>query len=140
MKTRLLFLTLAMTGLVSGIGIDWSTIDGGGGTSTGGAYSVSGTIGQPDAGLMSGSIYTLAGGFWSGPEAIDTPGGPRLTVIPGSATSTLQWPAPSPGWRLERSIDLVSWILVNDTPAVIAGYNNVTVPRVPREFFRLRAP
>ena len=30
--------------------IDWWTIDGGGGTSTGGVYSVSGTIGQPDAG------------------------------------------------------------------------------------------
>jgi hypothetical protein len=30
--------------------IDWYTIDGGGGTSTGGVYSVSGTIGRPDAG------------------------------------------------------------------------------------------
>ena len=30
--------------------IDWFTIDGGGGTSTGGVYSLSGTIGQPDAG------------------------------------------------------------------------------------------
>jgi hypothetical protein len=29
--------------------IDWFTIDGGGGTSTGGLYSVIGTIGQPDA-------------------------------------------------------------------------------------------
>ena len=35
--------------------IDWSTIDGGGGTSTNGQYSLSGTIGQPDAsGAMSG--------------------------------------------------------------------------------------
>ena len=34
--------------------LDWSTIDGGGGTSTGGVYAVSGTIGQPDAGRMSG--------------------------------------------------------------------------------------
>jgi hypothetical protein len=32
--------------------IDWSTIDGGGGTSTGGVYSVTGTIGQPDAGAI----------------------------------------------------------------------------------------
>ena len=29
-------------------------IDGGGGTSTGGVYSVSGTIGRPDAAAMSG--------------------------------------------------------------------------------------
>lgn len=30
--------------------INWHTTDGGGGTSNGGVYSVSGTIGQPDAG------------------------------------------------------------------------------------------
>ncbi|MFN3409754.1 MAG: hypothetical protein ACK45B_12210, partial [Limisphaerales bacterium] len=29
--------------------IPWQTIDGGGGTSTGGVYRVTGTIGQPDA-------------------------------------------------------------------------------------------
>ena len=36
---------------VQNIAVDWFTIDGGGGTSTGGVYSVSGTIGQPDAGV-----------------------------------------------------------------------------------------
>jgi hypothetical protein len=47
--------------------IDWYTIDGGGGTSSsGGGYSLSGTIGQPDAGSMSGSGYSLVGGFWGG--------------------------------------------------------------------------
>lgn len=35
--------------LAQSYSIDWFTIDGGGGTSTGGVYSVSGTIGQPDA-------------------------------------------------------------------------------------------
>jgi hypothetical protein len=28
------------------------------------SYTLSGTIGQPDAGLMTGGSYTLAGGFW----------------------------------------------------------------------------
>ncbi len=48
--------------------IDWHTIDGGGGTSTGGPYEVTGTIGQHDAnaGQMSGGEYTLSGGFWPG--------------------------------------------------------------------------
>ena len=46
-------------------GLDWWTVDSGGGTSTGGVYSLSGTIGQPDAGSMSVGSYTLAGGFWS---------------------------------------------------------------------------
>jgi hypothetical protein len=48
--------------------LPWWTVDGGGGTSAGGAYSLSGTIGQPDAGLMSGGDYTLGGGFWGGGE------------------------------------------------------------------------
>ena len=46
--------------------IDWYKIAGGGGTSTGGVYSVSGTIGQPDAsGAMTGGNYSVTGGFWS---------------------------------------------------------------------------
>ncbi len=52
--------------------ISWSTIDGGGGTSSGGNYIVTGTIGQPDAGEMSGDSYELLGGFW--------PGGPLCFV------------------------------------------------------------
>ncbi len=41
------------------------TIDGGG-VSSGGQYLVSGTIGQAEAGVMSGGGYELLGGFWSG--------------------------------------------------------------------------
>lgn len=49
--------------------LTWSTIDGGGGMfSTGGEYSLGGTIGQPDAGLLQGGDYTLGGGFWGGGE------------------------------------------------------------------------
>ena len=40
------------------------TVDGGGGTSAGGSYALSGTIGQPDAGVLSGGTYSLIGGFW----------------------------------------------------------------------------
>ena len=43
---------LTVSGLGQNYSIDWFTIDGGGGTSTGGVYAVSGTIGQPDAGLV----------------------------------------------------------------------------------------
>lgn len=46
--------------------IVWSTIDGGGGTSSGGAYQLTGTIGQPDAGYHSGGHYELLAGFWTG--------------------------------------------------------------------------
>lgn len=48
--------------------ITWYTIDAGGtNNSIGGAFELSGTIGQPDAGpTMSGGQFTLAGGFWPG--------------------------------------------------------------------------
>jgi len=47
--------------------LSWSTVDGGGGTAlTGGAYRVTGTVGQPDAGLLTGGVYALGGGFWGG--------------------------------------------------------------------------
>lgn len=61
-----------------GYDLSWNTIDGGGATfSTGGAYSLGGTIGQPDAGQMAGGAYSLAGGFWRGgssaPTAVEPP-------------------------------------------------------------------
>ncbi|MFH1747887.1 MAG: dockerin type I domain-containing protein [Planctomycetota bacterium] len=48
--------------------LDWWTIDGGGEMwTTGGEYELSGTIGQPDAGVtMTGGDFELAGGFWPG--------------------------------------------------------------------------
>jgi hypothetical protein len=48
-----------------GYAIPWSTLDGGGATfSTGGTYSLGGTVGQPDAGACTGGPYALVGGFW----------------------------------------------------------------------------
>jgi len=52
--------------------LSWSTIDGGGGTSSGGAYTLTGTIGQHDAAYSEGEGYELLGGFW--------PGGPLCIV------------------------------------------------------------
>ena len=61
------FSALAQSG--SGYDLTWNTIDGGGGSSSGGSYTLGGTIGQPDAGVMNGGSYTLVGGFWSGATA-----------------------------------------------------------------------
>ena len=54
--------------LADDFAIDWYTLDGGGEMwTTGGDYGLSGTIGQPDTGVvMTGGDYTLAGGFWAG--------------------------------------------------------------------------
>ena len=50
----------------AGYEISWYTIDGGGGSSSGGSYQLDGTIGQADAGALSGGGYTLNDGFWGG--------------------------------------------------------------------------
>ncbi len=45
--------------------VTWYTVDGGGVmNASGGVYEVSGTIGQPDAGELSGATYAVKGGFW----------------------------------------------------------------------------
>src|SRR5437660_7389128 len=90
--------------------IDWSTIDGGGGTSTGGVYQVSGTLGQPDAGpTMSGGNYSVDGGFWGLTAVVQTPGAPLLSIThTRTNTVTVSWPFPSTGFRLQQNTNSVS--------------------------------
>ena len=46
------------------------TVDGGGGQVSGGGYSLPGSTGQPNTSVMSGSGYTLSGGFWGASPGI----------------------------------------------------------------------
>ena len=52
--------------------LSWSTIDGGGGISSGGDFMLKGTIGQPEAAYSAGGDYEILGGF--------LPGGPVCIV------------------------------------------------------------
>ena len=54
-------------------GLSWHNI-GPGGASTGGNYGLNAAIGQPDAGAMSGGVYTLSGGFLAAGPACALPG------------------------------------------------------------------
>jgi len=66
----LLLASVALAQSGGGYDLSWSTVDGGGATwSEGGGYSLGGTVGQPDAEVLSGGGYTLAGGFWGGAAA-----------------------------------------------------------------------
>jgi len=61
--------------------IDWHTIDTGGGTSSGGSYTLTGTIGQHDAGgPMTGGELSLTGGFWGGASG-------EIVTCPGDLTA-----------------------------------------------------
>jgi hypothetical protein len=64
--TLLLIVLLSARFSLADYRIVWHTIDGGGGTSSGGAYQLTGTIGQPDAGYLAGGPYELLAGFWTG--------------------------------------------------------------------------
>ncbi|HEX4342752.1 MAG TPA: hypothetical protein VH255_05140 [Verrucomicrobiae bacterium] len=120
--------------------IDWFTIDGGGGTSSGGQYSVSGTIGQPDAGLtMVGGNYTVDGGFWAFAAAIQTLGSPTLLIVPsGAGQATISWSPNSPGFVLQEttSISPTNWV-----NSASGSANPIAVPAaVPTKFYRLIKP
>ncbi len=62
--------------------IAWWTVDGGGGTSSGGIYAISGTAGQPEAGgFSSDGGYTVIGGFWGAASPPAAEGDVFLPVI-----------------------------------------------------------
>lgn len=122
--------------------LDWWNGAGGGGTSTGGVYSASGTIGQADAGTaMSSGQFSAQGGFWVLGVVQDT-NAPTLTLW-RTATNTLvlAWPVPPEGFTLRETVDLSSpaWTDVAVPPVVAGGRAQVTLP-VPagNRFYRLR--
>jgi hypothetical protein len=116
--------------------VDWYKVSGGGGTSTGGVYSVTGTIGQHDAaGPMTGGAYSVTGGFWA-LYAVQTPGAPVLTITYGGNQAVVSWPLSVTGWTLQTNKNLATGTwgkylgTVNNNSAIItAPMGNV--------FFRL---
>jgi len=120
--------------------IDWSTIDGGGGTSTNGQYSVSGSIGQPDAGLtMTNGQYSLTGGFWALPQAVQVEGAPTFTIIKGApGFANISWTPASTNWVLQERVNLTSGIWSNSPSGTT---NPIAVPvTAPTKFYRLFKP
>ena len=124
--------------------IDWYKIAGGGGTSTGGVYAVSGSIGQPDAGgPLTGGSYSLTGGFWA-LYAVQTPGAPTLFILKSGNNAVLYWSAAATGYRLENNSNLASgsgWGTVPVTPVTVNGFNYVTNGITPgNNYYRLHSP
>ena len=115
-----------------------------GGTSTGGVYQVSGTIGQPDAGpTMSGGNYSVDGGFWSIIAAVQTPGAPLLSFTRSNSNVIVFWPLPSTGFVLQENpvINSTNWTDVGTSPTT-NGPNLQVVVTSPlgNRFYRLRHP
>jgi hypothetical protein len=124
--------------------IDWFKVAGGGGTSTGGTYQVSGTIGQHDAGgPMTNGQYSLIGGFWSVITVVQTPGAPLLTITFNSqpSTVTISWPSSATNYILQQNSDLntANWINTGLLITTNGTTESVTIsPSTGNLFFRLK--
>jgi hypothetical protein len=122
--------------------VDWFTIDGGGQTSTGGVYAVTGAIGQPEAGTMSGGNFTVAGGFWGMATAVQPPEAPLLAINYSNSGAVLSWPAGTSSFLLESATILTPtpvWSVVSPAPVTLNGVNYVTNSvAAGNRFYRLR--
>ncbi|MDB6110871.1 MAG: hypothetical protein JWR69_2621 [Pedosphaera sp.] len=121
--------------------MDWFTVDGGGGTSIGGAFSISGTIGQPDAGVLSGGGFTVEGGFWSGISVIQSSGAPILSIQLVGSSAILSWPVGVAGFSLEETATPGNgpWSPTPQPVLDTVANHTVTVPAVNLiKVFRLR--
>jgi hypothetical protein len=150
MKTQLHWLILlgvllanAPSVLAQNFTVDWFTVDGGGGRSSGGGFTLSGTIGQPEVGTMSNGRFSLTGGFWS-LFAVQAAGAPQLSItITATNTALIFWPATANGFGLQSTtqLDSTNWINVATVPAN-DGTNKfvVVAPPVGERYYRLSQP
>ena len=123
--------------------IDCHTVTGGGGTSSGGDYEVSGTIGQADANpTMSGEDYAVEGGFWTLIASVQAPCTPSLTIsVTTTNTVIVSWPSASTRFVLQETPDAntANWSDSKLTPSFNGATSSVIVPvGVENRFFRLQ--
>lgn len=102
----------------------WWTIDGGGGSSTGSNYQISGAIGQPDAGKASGGSYAVLNGYWVGKNKLDNPM-EDLSITGMEITQGIQR-APNASPLVSLVAEKETWVRVNvrsslNNPCNIAG-------------------
>jgi hypothetical protein len=149
MKTKFLIFCLLTSAFCLSVcgqsySIDWHKVSGGGGTSTGGAYAVSGTIGQHDVSVaMTGGNYSLTGGFWALISVVQTPGLPNLTITHVGNSIIVSWPNTG-SCTLQQNANLAlanGWTTSGYTITTSNGTNSITIiPPTGILFFRLSNP
>jgi len=118
--------------------IDWYKVSGGGGTSINSPYSVSGTVGQPEAGgAMTGGSYSLTGGFWA-LYAVQTPGAPLLTITCAANQAIISWSPSATGWTLQTNSNpaTTNWVNYGGPVGNNSATNSLSRGNL---FFRLKA-
>lgn len=136
----LLIIAAAGSAFSQNYSIDWCKISGGGGTSTGAVYAISGTIGQHDAGgPLTGGQYSVIGGFWVLPVAVQITNAPTLSIAWAEHGKVrISWVPATPGFSLESS---ASASPANWGPAPSGTNNPAVVPASEAaRFYRLKKP
>jgi hypothetical protein len=148
---KLLVLTgllLPVLGFAQSYSINWYKIAGGGGASGGTngstVYSLTGTIGQHDAGgAMSGGAYSVTGGFWSLISVAETPGLPYLSIAHAGTSVVISWPNTG-SYTLQQNNNLAasaSWVATSYSITTSGGTNSITISAPAGSlFFRLANP
>jgi hypothetical protein len=144
MKKIILLFTLLIPaiGFAQSYSVDWYKVAGGGGTSSNGQYTVSGTIGQHDAGQqMSGGNYSLTGGFWALISVVQTAGLPNLIITHSGNSVIVSWPDTG-SYTLQQNSNLSasgSWTTSGYSINTANGTNSITItPPTGNLFFRLK--
>jgi hypothetical protein len=146
MKTLFAIVTLLVPFIspAQSYSIDWYKVSGGAGTSTGGVYAVSGTIGQHDAGgPMTGGNFSLTGGFWSLISVVQTAGLPNLMISHAGNSVIVSWPNAG-SYTLQQNSNVAApagWTTSSYAISTSNGTNSVTItPPTGNLFFRLTLP
>jgi len=128
-------LLLAASTSAQDYSVHWHAIASGGGSSSGGQFQISGTIGQPEVTptTLAGGPYTVQGGFWPAWTIAPTEEFPTLTIQWLPRGLVISWPASATAYSLQETSQLDSepW-----TPSSVAN----GIPFVPSNevrFFRL---
>lgn len=144
MKTLILYfgLLLPAVGFAQQYSIGWYKISGGGGTSTGATFQVTGTVGQPDASsAMRGGAYSVTGGFWSLTAVLQTAGLLNLSIAHSGNSVIVSWPTNCAGFTLQSATNLAppaAWTTYSPAPVVVNGQYAVThLISGTQKFFRL---
>src|SRR4051812_6252236 len=141
-----LVIAAVLTSLTTGHAqsIDWFKVSGGGNVSTGGQYSITGTIGQSDAGApIVGGAYSITGGFWS-LLVVPSFGAPQLSIRTTPTNSiVVSWPSSAIGFALQQTGDVGSggWSIPAEVVQDDGVNKSITVyPPAERRFYRLFKP
>jgi len=133
-----LFASSTISAIAQDYQIDWHTISGGGGSSSGGPYTLSGTIGQADAGTLSGGNYVVEGGFWGVIAAIQQPGAPILHIERSGLDVIISWDSSVSNFFLQESgtASPLSW-----GNSLTGNTNPIIIPALgANRFYRLTKP